>query len=74
MPVFHPGRDRHLYEVARNLFDAFRALDETSAKMGIVQKFDDKGIGMAIMNRISKATGNSAIEKLGDLEGMLGAQ
>jgi L-threonylcarbamoyladenylate synthase len=68
------GSEGNLYEVARNLFDAFRALDETSAKMGIVQKFDDKGIGMAIMNRISKATGNSAIEKLGDLKGMLEAQ
>ncbi len=65
------GSEDNLYEVAKNLFDGFRALDETQAKLGLIQKFDERGIGLAIMNRISKATGNITIEKFGDLQSML---
>ncbi|MEM3941065.1 MAG: Sua5 family C-terminal domain-containing protein, partial [Thermoplasmatales archaeon] len=46
-----------LYEVARNLFTSFRALDRSKYERGVIEAFEEKGIGLAIMNRIRKATG-----------------
>jgi L-threonylcarbamoyladenylate synthase len=55
------GSRNDLYEVARNLFPAFRGLDKSKYSRGIIEGFDERGIGLAIMNRIRKATGNRAI-------------
>lgn len=49
------GKAGDLYEIASNLFLAFRKLDESEKKYGIIQKFEERGIGLAIMNRIRKA-------------------
>jgi L-threonylcarbamoyladenylate synthase len=65
------GSDDNLYEVARNLFDGFRALDATGAKLGIIQKFDEKGIGLAIMNRVYKAAGGSSVGTFSELKELL---
>lgn len=55
--VYQLGSYHNLYEVARNLFDALRALDESGADFGIAQQFPERGIGLAIMNRLRKAAG-----------------
>jgi L-threonylcarbamoyladenylate synthase len=55
------GSHRDLYEVARNLFPSFRALDKSKYSKGIIEGFDERGIGLAIMNRIRKATGGRSI-------------
>ncbi|MEM4089552.1 MAG: L-threonylcarbamoyladenylate synthase [Thermoplasmatales archaeon] len=51
------GSRNDLYEVARNLFTSFRTLDRSKYARGVIEPFEEKGIGLAIMNRIRKATG-----------------
>lgn len=46
-----------LYSIARNLFTALRGLDKTSVDVGLVEAVEEKGIGLAIMNRLRKACG-----------------
>lgn len=62
------GSEENLYEVAKNLFDSFRKLDKLNVDLGIIQSFPERGIGLAIMNRIRKASGRSIIYKLEDLD------
>jgi L-threonylcarbamoyladenylate synthase len=50
------GSKNDLYEVARNLFPSFRKLDKSKYSVGVIEGFEEKGIGLAIMNRIYKAT------------------
>ncbi len=50
------GSKNDLYEVARNLFPSFRKLDKSKYSTGVIEGFEEKGIGLAIMNRINKAT------------------
>jgi L-threonylcarbamoyladenylate synthase len=66
------GSRKDLYEIAKNLFEAFRALDRSEAVLGIVERFEERGIGLAIMNRIYKATGGLTIESADELIGLLG--
>jgi L-threonylcarbamoyladenylate synthase len=54
--VIELGSEKEPYEIARRLFDSFRLLDKTRAEIGLIQTFEQKGIGFAIMNRISKAS------------------
>ncbi len=51
------GREENLYEIARNLFDSFRRVDKTDAQLALIHSFPEKGIGLAIMNRVRKASG-----------------
>ncbi|BBG24081.1 L-threonylcarbamoyladenylate synthase [Sulfuracidifex tepidarius] len=62
------GSEENLYEIARNLFSAFRKLDTLDVEMGVIQSFPEKGIGMAIMNRARKACGFSSIRNLKEAE------
>jgi L-threonylcarbamoyladenylate synthase len=55
------GSRADLYEVARNLFPSFRNLDKSKYSWGIIESFEERGIGLAIMNRINKATGGREI-------------
>ncbi len=50
------GSRNDLYEVARNLFPSFRMLDRGKFEYGIIEPFEERGIGLAIMNRIRKAS------------------
>jgi len=49
------GSRKNLREVARNLFNALRKLDEEGVDIIISENFEEKGIGLAIMNRLKKA-------------------
>ncbi|WP_333639276.1 L-threonylcarbamoyladenylate synthase [Pyrobaculum aerophilum] len=49
----HLGTD--LYEVAKNLYKSLRDLDKLSVNIGIIPAVEERGIGLAIMNRIRKA-------------------
>lgn len=55
------GSRKNLYDVARNLFPSFRELDRSKYNRGIIEGFEEKGIGLAIMNRIRKATGGKVL-------------
>ncbi len=62
------GSDKNLYEVSKNLFDAFRQLDYSNAEIGIIHGFPERGIGLAIMNRARKASGLSIVRTLDDVK------
>jgi len=66
--VISLGSEKNLYEIASNLFDSFLKIETSEAEFGIIQPFPQKGIGLAIMNRIKKATGFSSISNVSDIK------
>ncbi|MDZ5034055.1 L-threonylcarbamoyladenylate synthase, partial [Clostridium perfringens] len=55
--VISLGSEKNLYEVARNLFESLRTCDDLNVDVILCQAFDEKGVGLAIMNRLNKASG-----------------
>ncbi len=50
------GSRSNIYEVAKNLFNSLRELDKNDrVSVGICESFEEKGIGLAVMNRLRKA-------------------
>lgn len=64
--VIDMGRD--LYEVAKNLYRSLRELDRLGVDVGVVPAVEERGIGLALMNRLRKASGHREAYRLGDLE------
>lgn len=54
--VLDIGSRANLYEVAKNLFGTLRLLDELSCDVAVVEGFEEKGLGLTIMNRLRKAS------------------
>ncbi|MEM1800494.1 MAG: Sua5 family C-terminal domain-containing protein, partial [Desulfurococcaceae archaeon] len=54
--VFNIGSRRNLFEVAHNLFKVLRELDENKCSIAIVEGFEERGLGLTIMNRLRKAS------------------
>ena len=54
--IIEMGSEKNPYEITKRLFDSFRLLDRTTADIGVVQTFPERGIGLALMNRIVKAS------------------
>ncbi len=50
------GSRSDLYGVAKNLFKTLRAIDDAKVDVAVVEGFEEKGIGLAIMNRLRKAS------------------
>ncbi len=48
------------YEVARNLYSGLRRLDREDCDVGLFPAMEEKGIGLAIMNRVRKASKGSS--------------
>lgn len=69
--VIRLGSERNLYEIASNLFDAFRRLDRMGVQLALVQAFPERGIGLALMNRIIKASGSEPIKSAEELKKFL---
>ncbi|ASI13731.1 threonyl-carbamoyl adenylate synthase SUA5 [Candidatus Mancarchaeum acidiphilum] len=61
-----------IYEVAHNLFYAFRELDKGNNKFGVIQSFPENSIGFGVMNRVRKAS-YLIIKENGDLNGIIDA-
>ncbi len=68
------GRESDLYTVARGLFSSLRKLDEIDADFGIAQPFSENGIGLAIMNRLRKASGHNIVNSPSELPSALNRQ
>jgi L-threonylcarbamoyladenylate synthase len=51
--VLSPGRDLHM--AARNLFTAFRKLDNSGADIILAERFPEFGLGLAINDRLERA-------------------
>lgn len=54
--VIELGSRKNLYEVARNLFNSLRMVDELEADLAIAEGFEEKGLGLTIINRLRKAS------------------
>lgn len=50
------GSRNNLYEVAKNLFKKLREIDELGVDVAISESFEERGVGLAIMNRLRKAS------------------
>ncbi|MCS7094370.1 MAG: L-threonylcarbamoyladenylate synthase [Thaumarchaeota archaeon] len=55
------GPSRDLRTVAKSLFCSIRALDESGVDVIIAESVEEKGIGLAIMNRLRKASGGEIV-------------
>ncbi|MEM2024892.1 MAG: L-threonylcarbamoyladenylate synthase [Desulfurococcaceae archaeon] len=54
--VLEIGSRKNLFEVARNMFKLLRALDDTGCSIAIIEGFEERGLGLAVMNRLRKAS------------------
>ena len=59
--VIELGSRKNLYEVARNLFNSLRAVDSLGVDLAIVEGFEERGLGLTIMNRLRKAARQNRI-------------
>ncbi len=67
--VLKVGAD--LYEIAKNLYDSLRKIDRTNADVAIAPTVPEQGIGLAIMNRLRKASGYRIARSAEDLRRLL---
>lgn len=56
------GSFSNLEIVARNLFEALRKCDDLGADLILAEGYEEKGVGVAIMNRLNKAAGFDVIK------------
>lgn len=56
------GSLKDLSTVAKNLFEALRKCDDLGVDIILAESFEEKGVGIAIMNRLNKAAGFDIIE------------
>jgi L-threonylcarbamoyladenylate synthase len=54
------GSRKDLYNIAKNLYSSVILLDSLKVKFGIVESFEQRGVGLAIMNRLRKASANKS--------------
>ena len=55
------GSKDHLEEVAKNLYSSLRDLDDKGAEVIIAESIQEKGLGLAIANRLKKAAADKII-------------
>ena len=55
------GSRENMYEVAKNLFSILREVDKLAVDIAIAEGFPEESIGLAIMNRLRKASGYTII-------------
>jgi L-threonylcarbamoyladenylate synthase len=62
------GPRSNMYEIAKNLYDGIILLDSLKVNFGIAESFDERGIGLAIMNRVRKATSHKQLsDEIGNI-------
>ncbi len=59
--VISLGSLENMQEIASNLFEALRHLDDLNVDIILSESFEEKGIGVAIMNRLRKAAGFNVV-------------
>jgi L-threonylcarbamoyladenylate synthase len=50
------GSRSNPYEIARNLFATLRAVDKLGVDVAVIEGVEERGLGLAIMNRLRKAS------------------
>ncbi len=58
-------------EIARNLFDSLIKLDYTGANFAVVEQQSSEGLGLAIRNRLLKASSNRAFKTAKELKKLI---
>ncbi|MCL4365175.1 MAG: L-threonylcarbamoyladenylate synthase [Candidatus Marsarchaeota archaeon] len=66
------GKKRGMREIAHNLFHSLILLDSLNADFAIIEGFPEHGMGLAIMNRLRKASGNRSFESEKELRILVG--
>ena len=56
------GSKHDLNSVAKNVFTVLRKLDKYDLDLSIIEGVEKQGIGLAIMNRLTRACGYNVIE------------
>ncbi|MCX8193204.1 MAG: L-threonylcarbamoyladenylate synthase [Nitrososphaeria archaeon] len=56
------GSRKNLFEVARNLFSVLRIIDELDVDLAVAEGFEERGLGLTIMNRLRKASGYNIVK------------
>ncbi len=56
------GDSENMDEIAHKIFDALRRVDEWGVDIIYCEAFDEKGLGLAVMNRLTKASGYQVID------------
>lgn len=54
--VIDLGSRSNMFEIAKNLFKTLRKLDDLECNIAIVEGVEERGLGLAIMNRLRKAS------------------
>ncbi|GAB6946415.1 L-threonylcarbamoyladenylate synthase [Vulcanisaeta sp. JCM 16161] len=62
LPIIILGYRSNPYTIAAALFDSLRNLDKLNVDLGIAEGIEERGIGLAVMNRLRKASGFSIIK------------
>ncbi|MGC9178641.1 MAG: L-threonylcarbamoyladenylate synthase [Vulcanisaeta sp.] len=62
LPIIILGYRENTYTIAASLFDSLRNLDKINVDIGIAEGIEERGIGLAIMNRLRKASGFSIVK------------
>ncbi len=62
LPIIIIGYRENPYTIASSLFDSLRSLDKLNVDLGIAEGIEDRGIGLAVMNRLRKASGFSIVK------------
>ena len=60
--VISLGSENNLNEIAKNLFETLRKCDDLGVQHILCQGFEEKGVGLAIMNRLNQAAGYDILE------------
>ncbi|MEM4637370.1 MAG: L-threonylcarbamoyladenylate synthase [Nitrososphaerota archaeon] len=56
------GSRKNLFEIAKNLFPILRSIDELGVDLAVVEGFEERGLGLTIMNRLRKASGYNIVK------------
>ena len=59
--IYSLGRDQQPEEVAAHLFAGLRALEEADVQVILCRSFSERGLGLAIQDRLLKASGGKVI-------------
>ena len=59
--VISIGSLNKLEEVAQNLFEDLRKFDDINVDVILAEAYEEKGVGIAIMNRLKKSAGYDII-------------
>ena len=59
--VLDLGSRQHLFTVAKRLFATLRELDAKGIDYAVAEGFEERGLGLAIMNRLRKASGGAVV-------------